>query len=60
MRDENLRLVQNNDKLSRNMDKFRKNNLYYDLQCNPQDYFTCMIFMMKEVEKRGYTTTTNI
>ena len=40
-----------------NKNKFRKNNLYYDLQCNPQDYFTCMIFMMKEVEKRGYTTT---
>ena len=40
-----------------NKDKFRKNNLYYDLQCNPQDYFRCMIFMMKEVEKQGYTTT---
>ena len=37
--------------------KFIKNNLYYDLQCNPQDYFSCMVFMMKEVEKQGYTTT---
>ena len=40
-----------------NKDKFRKDNLYYDLQCNPQDYLPCMVFMMKEVEKRGYTTT---
>ncbi len=38
-------------------DKFRKDNLYYDLQCNPQEYFSCMIFMMKQVEKKGYTTT---
>ena len=36
-------------------DKFRKNNLYYDLQCNPQDYFSCMVFMMKEVEKNDYS-----
>ncbi len=36
--------------------KFRKNNLYYDLQCNPQDYLQCMIYMMKQVEKRGYST----
>ena len=38
-------------------DKFRKDNLYYDLQCNPQEYFSCMIFMMKQVEKKGYRTT---
>jgi len=31
--------------------KFKKNNLYYDLQCCPQDYFSCMVNMMKEVEK---------
>lgn len=37
--------------------KFRKNNLYYDLQCNPQDYLGCMVFMMKQVENKGYTTT---
>lgn len=35
--------------------KFKKDNLYYDLQCNPQDYFECMIFMMKEVEKNKYS-----
>ena len=34
-----------------NKDKYTKNNLYYDLQCNPQDYLPCMIRMMKEVEK---------
>ena len=28
-----------------------KDSLYYDLQCNPQDYLPCMIRMMKEVEK---------
>ena len=34
-----------------NKDKYTKNNLYYDLQCNPQDYLPCMIHMMKELEK---------
>ena len=34
-----------------NKDKYQKDNLYYDLQCNPQDYLHCMIRMMKEVEK---------
>jgi hypothetical protein len=34
-----------------NKDKYQKDNLYYDLQCNPQDYLPCMIRMMKEVEK---------
>ena len=34
-----------------NKDKYTKNNLYYDLQCNPQDYLPCMICMMKELEK---------
>jgi hypothetical protein len=34
-----------------NKDKYQKNSLYYDLQCNPQDYLPCMIRMMKEVEK---------
>ena len=34
---------------------FKKNNLYYDLQCLPQDYLPCMIYMMKEVEKDGLT-----
>lgn len=34
-----------------NKEKYMKDNLYYDLQCNPQDYLLCMIRMMKEVEK---------
>jgi hypothetical protein len=34
-----------------NKDKYQKDNLYYDLQCNPQDFLPCMIRMMKEVEK---------
>jgi len=34
-----------------NKDKYQKESLYYDLQCNPQDYLLCMIKMMKEVEK---------
>ena len=34
-----------------NKDKYKKDSLYYDLQCNPQDYLPCMIRMMKEVEK---------
>ncbi len=34
-----------------NKDKYQKDNLYYDLQCNPQDYLPCMIRMMNEVEK---------
>jgi transposase len=34
-----------------NKKKYKKDNLYYDLKCNPQDYLPCMIRMMKEVEK---------
>ena len=34
-----------------NKDKYQKDNLYYDLQCDPQEYLPCMIRMMKEVEK---------
>ena len=34
-----------------NKDKYMKDSLYYDLQCNPQDYLPCMIRMMKAVEK---------
>ena len=26
---------------------YKKNNIVYDLICNPMDYFPCMIFMMK-------------
>ena len=36
-----------------NKEKYQKDNLYYDLQCTPQDYLPCMIRMMKEVEKEG-------
>jgi transposase len=36
-----------------NKQKYQKDNLYYDLQCTPQDYLPCMIRMMKEVEKEG-------
>lgn len=34
-----------------NKKTFSKNSLYYDLQCNPLDYFNSMIFMMKKVEE---------
>lgn len=30
--------------------EFKKDSLYYDLQCCPLDYLPCMIYMMKEVE----------
>ena len=33
--------------------EFKKNNLYYDIQCSSQDYLTSMIFIMKEVDKEG-------
>jgi transposase len=32
-------------------DKFEKKSVYYDIQCNPQHYFPCMIFMMKQIEQ---------
>jgi len=35
-------------------DKFRKKSLYYDLQCLPQDYFPCMVYMMKKIEKQHF------
>jgi transposase len=38
-------------KITPDKDKYKKDSLYYDLQCNPQDYLPCMIRMMKEVEK---------
>ena len=31
---------------------YKKNSLYYDLQCNPQDYLPCMIRMMQKIEKK--------
>ena len=30
-----------------------RESVYYDLQCSPQDYLPLMMYMMKEVEKRG-------
>ena len=33
-----------------NKEKFQKQSIYYDLKCNPMDYFPCMIAMMKQVE----------
>lgn len=32
-------------------DKFEKKSVYYDIQCNPQYYFPCMLFMMKQIEQ---------
>jgi len=34
--------------------KYEKDNMHYDLKCNPQDYFPCMIRMMKAIEKQGF------
>jgi transposase len=31
-------------------EKFQKQSIYYDLKCNPMDYFPCIIAMMKRVE----------
>jgi hypothetical protein len=42
-------------KILPNKTKYMKDNLYYDIQCNPQDYLPCMIIMMKEIEKDGLT-----
>ena len=38
-----------------NKTKFQKDNLYYDIQCLPQDYLPCMIRMMKEIEEECLT-----
>ena len=35
-------------------DDFEKNSVYYDLQCNPDEYFICMFKMADIIEKRGY------
>jgi hypothetical protein len=34
---------------------YKKNNIVYDLMCNPFEYFPCMIDMMKQVEKEEQT-----
>ena len=36
-----------------NKDVFNKNNIHYDIQCKPQDYLPCMIYMMKYIEQDG-------
>ena len=33
--------------------KLREDNMYYDIQCSPQDYLPHMFFMMKELESGG-------
>ena len=33
--------------------EFEQNSVYYDLQCNPQDYLPCMLYMMKKIETYG-------
>lgn len=35
--------------------KYQKDNLYYDIQCSPQEYLPCMIRMMKVIEKDKLT-----
>jgi hypothetical protein len=48
--------ITNNKKiLLPDKNKFKKNNLYYDIQCSPQEYLPSMIFMMKEIEKEGFS-----
>ncbi len=32
---------------------FRRGNVYFDIQCSPQDYLPCLIYMMRWVEARG-------
>lgn len=38
-----------------NKTTYKKNNIVYDLMCSHFDYFTCMIFMMKQIEKEEQT-----
>ena len=38
-----------------NKSTYKKNNIVYDLMCSPFDYFPCMIFMMKQIEKEEQT-----
>jgi hypothetical protein len=32
--------------------KYQENNIYYDIQCSPQDYLPYMFFMMRELESQ--------
>ena len=36
-----------------NKEVFNKNNIHYDIECKPQDYLHCMIYMMKHIEQDG-------
>jgi len=36
-----------------NKELFNKNNIHYDIECKPQDYLPCMIYMMKYIEQYG-------
>ena len=38
-----------------NKPTYKKNNIIYDLMCNPFDYFGCMVYMMKQVENEKQT-----
>uniref|UniRef100_A0A6C0JNP6 Cas12f1-like TNB domain-containing protein n=1 Tax=viral metagenome TaxID=1070528 RepID=A0A6C0JNP6_9ZZZZ len=38
-----------------NKQSYKKNNIVYDLMCSPFEYFSCMIFMMKQIEKEEQT-----
>lgn len=34
---------------------FEKDSIFYDIQVNPQDYYPCMFYMMKQVEAKEKT-----
>ena len=38
-----------------NKASYKQNAIVYDLKCSPFDYFPCMVFMMREVEKEEET-----
>ena len=37
------------------MKDFEKNNIYYDIQCTPQDYLVCAFRMMRYIEEKEET-----
>ena len=34
---------------------FEKGSIKYDMKCSPQDYWPCMIYVMKKIELNGFT-----
>ena len=36
-------------------EKFEKDSVYYDIHCNPQEYYSGMFYMMNEIEKRNFS-----